>query len=306
MCRLTGRCLGDIDELHRPFNQNGRSQSHFVMRKISRGRRPKGAIDIRATKTQAIIHGALVTILSGAPRKAVQTTIRDRFRKECIRAAKRGGGNFMATSLLLNSTVSSHIAQLLPPTDQAQHIDRLARVIREFLINLDLPMANAKAVRTFSAVSFDMLASPIDFVVLGRVFVRSSRWCRMHAISTAMYPQIGFASRAMTACTRQMRAAMVRTPLCTRAATSSSIHRTSRASHSRCRHSNSRCNNATDVPCDLLLRRLGRLVEQADARRIHHPAPIFCLDMAVLVCEMHPVVLFINRFGSSVGRARDF
>ena len=242
VCRLTGRCLGAIDELHRPFNQNGRSQAHFVMRRMSHGRRPKGNVDITGIKAQALIHEALVAILNGGQRRMLQESIRERFRKECVRAAKRANGNFMTASLMLQSTVDMHIAQLLPTTDQSQHVDRLSHAIHNFLVNLDLAMANAKAVRVFAAVCFDMLAAPADFVVLGRSFVKASRWCRMHAISTAMYPQIGFASRAMTACTRQMRAAMVR-PLKSlpfAAVILMPYRRTSKVNRSHCRRSNSR------------------------------------------------------------------
>jgi len=73
-------------------------------------------------------------------------------------------------------------------------------------LNLDMP--NTKAVQTFAAVCFDLLSGASDFIVCGRVYVRASRWCRTHGVTMLMYPELGFGSRSMTACTRQIRKAV--------------------------------------------------------------------------------------------------
>jgi len=82
---------------------------------------------------------------------------------------------------------------------------KLGRKVHEFLLRLNLEMPNAKAVQIFAAVCFDLLSGVSDFIVCGRVYVKTSRWCKLHGVTTLMYPELGFGSRPMTACTRQIR-----------------------------------------------------------------------------------------------------
>jgi hypothetical protein len=80
--------------------------------------------------------------------------------------------------------------------------------VHAFLTRLNLDMPNTKAVQTFAAVCFDLLSGASDFIVCGRVYVKASKWCRTHGVTMLMYPELGFGSRSMTACTRQIRKAV--------------------------------------------------------------------------------------------------
>lgn len=127
VCFLTGRCLGAQSVLHRPFNREGRSQSHYVMRaKSFKKRRHTGGLDLNANKSRVLVHKALSQLLLSTKRTQLHAFYHDRFIAEAIKAARKQNGVLLGISRCIKSVAETHIMQLLPQAEHQQLVDNLS------------------------------------------------------------------------------------------------------------------------------------------------------------------------------------
>lgn len=127
VCFLTGQCLGSQLVLHRPFNREGRSQSHYVMRQRGSGkRRSSGSIDVSSNKSMSFIHKALEQILKSPKREQLQKFYMNRFISEALKAARKHSGRLLDISKTIKAITQNHIMHLLPAADNIRTIDTLS------------------------------------------------------------------------------------------------------------------------------------------------------------------------------------
>lgn len=127
VCFLTGRCLGSQLVLHQPFNREGKTQSHYVTRPKSCGkRRSSSGVDIACNKSKLLIHKALQQILLSTKREQLQLFYHDRFLTETVKAARKQNACLLNISKTIKSVTQNHIMHLLPPAENQRIVDDLS------------------------------------------------------------------------------------------------------------------------------------------------------------------------------------
>jgi len=126
VCSLTGRCLGAQLVLHRPFNREGRSQSHYVIRPKTLGkRRGPAGVDISSNKTSSQIHKALQELLFSTKRTQLHAFYHNRFIAEAVKMARKQSGSLLAISRAIKKVTQTHIMHLLPQAEHKRTVDSL-------------------------------------------------------------------------------------------------------------------------------------------------------------------------------------
>lgn len=130
VCLLTGRCLGSQLVMHRPFNREGRSQSHYVIRPKTVGkRRASTGVDIFSSKASSQIHKALQELLLSSKRTKLHKFYHARFIGEAVKMARKQSGSLLAISRAIKKVTQTHIMHLLPQAEHQRTVESLCNLL---------------------------------------------------------------------------------------------------------------------------------------------------------------------------------
>lgn len=127
VCSLTGQFLETVFTHSQPFTKNGRSQSHFVVRPVTKKKRSGSIVDPCDIKAQKLVHSAIEDILKNQKRKTLQQAAKARFIKDSVKVAKKSTKNFLKISKGIKLVTDQYIMSLLPHVDSDQVIGKLSK-----------------------------------------------------------------------------------------------------------------------------------------------------------------------------------